>query len=71
MRLTSEPSFSRPDCSQSSCAEIEDNETFDAPGQSQLVFGQGCVVKYLPNECMCRSISRSSLSCTRNPRGSI
>jgi hypothetical protein len=33
-RKTSEPSVSRPDCSQSSCDDIEDRETLDAPGHS-------------------------------------
>ena len=30
-RLTSEPSVNLPDCAQSSCEDIEDNETLDAP----------------------------------------
>lgn len=30
-QLTSEPSVSLPDCAQSSCEDIEDNETLDAP----------------------------------------
>jgi hypothetical protein len=30
-RPTSDPSVNRPDCSQSSWEEIDDNETFDAP----------------------------------------